>query len=191
MEVPIVLAEAPVLPGQSYQELATSRRLAQRRLAYPGMLAFNGPRRTIGIDDVELHVARIQFFWMFCLATFAPKVLPFRMLCGNFEIEPNGRITVAREHPQRAQLESVVRHIERVFVTLYPEAADEFPLVFKRAFGPTSGLPSIMAKLNARLKRTLGAGATPYLIAGGRGAGGYRLTMLPSQITLVPHIPAA
>jgi hypothetical protein len=179
-----------VLPGQSYEELATSRLLARRRLAYPGMLVFDGPRRTIGIDNVELRVARLQFFWMFCLATLAPRVLPFRMLSGNFEIGPDGRVTVAPRHPERAQLESVVRHITHVFVTLYPEAADEFPLVFKRAFGPTPGLPSIMAKLNARLKRTLGAGATPYLIAGGRGAGGYRLTMLPSQITLVPHIPA-
>jgi hypothetical protein len=191
VEVPFVLAEGPLLPGQSYQQLATSRRLAQRRLAYPGKLAFDGPRRTIGIDDLELHVARLQFFWMFCLATFAPKVLPFRMLCGNFEIKPDGRITVVPEHPQRAQLESVVRHIRRVFVTLYPEAADEFPLVFKRAFGPTPGLPSIMAKLNARLKRALGAGAAPYLIAGGRGTGGYRLTMPPSQIQLTPHVRAA
>jgi hypothetical protein len=38
------------------------------------------------------------------------------------------------------------------------------------------------------LKRALGGGAEPYLIAGGRGAGGYRLTLPPAQIKLVPHM---
>jgi hypothetical protein len=113
------------------------------------------------------------------------------MLCGNFDIESDGSIIIATEHPQRAQLDGVVRHIRRVFATLFPEAVDEFPVVFKRACGPTPGLPSIIAKLNASLKRALGAGAEPYLIAGGRGAGGYRLTLPPAQIRLMPHIRVA
>jgi hypothetical protein len=128
---------------------------------------------------------------MFCLATLAPKALPLRLLCGNFDVEADGRITIAAEHPQRAQLEAHARHIKRVFVTLFPEAADEFPLLFKRACGPTPGLPSAIAKLNAHLKRALGVGAEPYLIAGGRGSGGYRLTLLPAQIELVPQVRGA
>jgi hypothetical protein len=63
--------------------------------------------------------------------------------------------------------------------------------VFTRACGPSPGLPSVIAKLNAHLKRALGGGAEPYLIAGGRGAGGYRLTLPPAQITLVPHMRLA
>jgi hypothetical protein len=190
-EVPIILAERPMKPGQSYTELVTSRRLARRRLFQPGKLTLDGRRRAIRIDDVELPVPRLQFFWMFCLATLAPKALPLRLLCGNFDVQADGRITIAAEHPQRAQLEAHARHIKRVFVTLFPEAADEFPLLFKRACGPTPGLPSAIAKLNAHLKRALGVGAEPYLIAGGRGSGGYRLTLLPAQIELVPHVRGA
>jgi hypothetical protein len=148
----------------------------------------DGRRRVIRIDDVELPWPRLPFFWMFCLATLAPTALPLRLLCGNFDVEANGQITIAATHPERAQLADCARHLKHVFMTLCPEAAEEFPLIFKRACGPTPGLPSVMAKLNARLKQALGAGAEPYLIAGGRGAGGYRLTLPPAQIELVPPI---
>jgi hypothetical protein len=187
-EVPIILAERPIPPSQSYTELLTSRRLVRRRLSQPGTLMLDGRRRVIRIDDVELPWPRLPFFWMFCLATLAPTALPLRLLCGNFDVEADGRITIAATHPERAPLADCARHLKQVFMTLFPEAAEEFPLIFKRACGPTPGLPSVMAKLNARLKHALGAGAKPYLIAGGRGAGGYRLTLPPAQIELVPHI---
>jgi hypothetical protein len=191
LEVPAILAERPLLPIQSYTELAAARRLARRRLSQPGILTLDGRRRAIRIDDVELPVPRLQFFWMFCLAALAPQPLPLRLLCGNFEIEADGRMTIASEHPQRMHLEMLARHIKGVFVALFPEASDQFPLVFKRACGPTPGLPSVIAKLNAHLKRALGVGAEPYLIAGGRGTVGYRLTLPPAQIKLVPHIRVA
>jgi hypothetical protein len=155
------------------------------------MLVLNGKQRVIGIDDVELVLPRLQFFWMFCLATLAPQALPLRVLSANVDVDADGRIAIASNHPQRANLEALVRHIKRVFVTLFPEAAEEFSSVFKRACGPAPGLPSAIAKLNGRLKRALGAGAEPYSIAGGRGAGGYRLTLPPAQITLVPRIRVA
>jgi hypothetical protein len=128
---------------------------------------------------------------MFCLATLAPNGLPLRVLCDNFDIEADGRIIIASEHPERAHLDVLIRQIRRVFTMLFPESADEFPSVFKRACGPTPGLPSVVAKLNAHLRRALGVGAEPYLIAGGRGAGGYRLTLLPAQIELVPRTRSA
>jgi hypothetical protein len=128
---------------------------------------------------------------MFCLATLAPQPLPLRLLCGNVDIETDGRITIASEHPQQAHLEVLARHMKRVFVTLFPNAGDEFPLVFRRACGPTPGLPSVIAKLNAQLKRAFGVGAEPYLIVGGRGTAGYRLTLPPAQLELVPHIRVA
>lgn len=191
LEVRTILAEKPAPPSQSYSELGDSRRLARRRLSQPGMLVLNGRRRVISIDDVELALPRLQFFWMFCLATLAPQVLPLRFLSANVDVDTDGRITIASKHLQRANLEALVRHIKRVFVTLFPEAAEEFSFVFKRACGPAPGLPSAIAKLNGQLKRALGAGAEPYLIAGGRGTGGYRLTLPSAQITLVPHIRVA
>jgi hypothetical protein len=191
LEVPAILAERPLLPIQSYTELAAARRLARRRLSQPGILTLDGRRRAIRIDDVELPVPRLQFFWMFCLATLAPQALPLRLLCGNVDIETDGRITIASEHPQQAHLEVLARHMKRVFVTLFPNAGDEFPLVFRRACGPTPGLPSVIAKLNAQLKRAFGVGAEPYLIVGGRGTAGYRLTLPPAQLELVPHLRVA
>src|SRR6202171_5144129 len=91
-EVPIILAERPMKPSQSYTELVTSRRLVRRRLFQPGTLTLDGRRRAIRIDDVELPVPRLQFFWMFCLATLAPKALPLRLLNGNFDVEAGGGI---------------------------------------------------------------------------------------------------
>lgn len=185
-EVPTILAERPAPQGQSYTELETSRRLAQRRLAQPGTLTLDGGRRALRIDDVEILLPRLQFFWTYCLATLAPEAFPLRLLSGNFHVEGDGRIAIDGQHPHRAQLEVLARHTERVFVTLFPDAADEFPLVFKRACGPTPGLPSLVAKVNAHLRRVLGVGSEPYLLAGGRGTGGYRLTLPPAQIELMP-----
>jgi hypothetical protein len=190
-EVPTILAERPLPSIPSYQELAASRRLARRRLLEPEMLVLDGARLTIGIDDIVLPVPRLQFFWMFCLATLAPKAFPLHVLCGNFQIEADGRITVVSEHPQRGHVAMLIQHIKRVFITLFPEAADDFPSVFKRACGPTPGLPSVIAKLNAHVKRALGAGADRYLVSGGRRGGGYRLTLLPTQIKLVPPVRIA
>jgi len=190
-EVQTILAERPVPPIQSYSELAASRRVARRRLSQPGALLMDGRRRAVEIDDVVLAVPRLQFFWLFCLGTLAPKALPLRALCGNVNVGTDGSIAVASKHPQRADLEVVARHLGRVFAVLFPEVADEFPSVFRRACGPSPGLPSVIAKLNAHLKRALGGGAEPYLIAGGRGAGGYRLTLPPAQIELVPHLRVA
>jgi hypothetical protein len=187
-EVPTILAERPLSPGKSYEELATARRLARRRLSEPGMLVLDGTRRAIAADDVELSLPRLPFFWLFCIATFAPRVFPLRLLKGNFNIDVDRRVVLASAHPQRSHLEGVVAHLRRVFVRLFPEASDEFPLVLNRACGMTPGLPSVVAKLNARLKRTLGVGAEPYLIVGGRGSEGYRLTLPPTRIKIEPPI---
>jgi hypothetical protein len=54
-----------------------------------------------------------------------------------------------------------------------------------RSCGPHPGLPSTISKINAALRRALGRGAAPYLIQGGRGAGGYRLTLPASGIQIV------
>jgi hypothetical protein len=190
LEVETILADKPAPANQSYHDLAASRRLSRRRLSQPGTLVLNGRRRVVRIDDVELSLPRLQFFWMFCLATLAPQALPLRVLSANVAVDTDGRIAVASKHPQRAHLEALVRHIRRVFVTLFPEATEEFPFVFKRACGPAPGLPSAIAKLNGHFRRALGSGAEPYLIAGGRGAGGYRLTLPPAAIKPVPHIRA-
>jgi hypothetical protein len=189
-ELPMVLAERALSAGQRYQDVAASRQRARRRLTEPGVFRLNARRRALLIDDVVVSLPRLQFFWMFCLATFAPRHLPHRILSGHFDVDAHGRIAVAPHHPQRAEIEAVIAHLRRIFVTLFPDAPDEFAMVFSRACGAAPGLPSIIAKLNANLKRSLGIGAAPYLIAGGRGAPGYRLIVPPQRIKLEPLVSA-
>jgi hypothetical protein len=59
--------------------------------------------------------------------------------------------------------------------------------MFRSACGAPPGLPSVVAKINAHLKRALGAGAAGYLVVGGRGAEGYRLTLPASLIAVTPR----
>src|SRR5688572_10904949 len=189
VELPMVLAERALSTGQRYQDLSASRQLARRRLAEPGVFRLNAKRRALLIDDVVVSLPRLQFFWMFCLATFAPRHLPHRILSGHFDVDAHGRIVVAQHHPQRAEIEATIAHLRRIFVTLFPDTQDEFAVVFRRACGAAPGLPSIIAKLNANLKRSLGIGAAPYLIVGGRGAPGYRLVVPQQRIKLEPVVP--
>ena len=190
VELPMVLAERALSTGQRYQDLAASRRQARRRLTAPGMFRMNARRRALLIDDVVVSLPRLQFFWMFCLATFAPHHLPHRILSGHFEVDGHGRILVSSHHPQRAEIEATIAHLRQIFVTLFPDAPDEFAMVLRRACGAAPGLPSTIAKLNANLKRSLGIGAEAYLIEGGRGVPGYRLVVPPQRITLEPVVPA-
>jgi hypothetical protein len=191
LELPTVLAVRPLDRGETFQHLAESRRLARQRLSQPGSLILNGPRRTVRIDDTEFSLPRLQFFWLFALAALAPGALPLKTLTDAFHVDAHGRVVVAAPQPERATLEAIIASVKKVFITLFPDAADEFAQIFKRACGPLPGLPSIVAKINARLKNTLGIGATPYLIAGGRSAEGYRLTLPPASIRTEPHLPGA
>ena len=190
VELPLVLAERALSTGQRYQDLAAARQLARRRLTEPGVFRLNARRRALLIDDVEVSLPRLQFFWMFSLATFAPRHIPFRILSGHFDVDAHGRVVVAADHPRRAEIEATIAHLRRIFVTLFPDAPDEFAMVLRRACGTAPGLPSTIAKLNAQLKRSLGLGAGPSLIAGGRGVPGYRLVVPPQRIKLEPVVAA-
>jgi hypothetical protein len=133
-----------------------------------------------------LSFPRLQFFWLFAFARMAPRAFPLKALNGSFQLDARSNIIVAPNHPDRRTLEAVVSHTRKTFDDLFPESVDEFPLIFKRACGHSPGLPSIVAKINAVLRRALGVGAAPYLIAGGRGEG-YRLSIGRAQIDVEPH----
>lgn len=185
-EVPTVLADRPLQPNDSFQQLATSRRLARQRLSEPGTLILDSKRRTVHIDDTEVKLPRLQFFWLFTLASIAPSAFPLRALSGNFQIDAHGRVVVAASHHERSSLEAITATARKIFITLFPESAEDFPEVFKRACGPSPGLPSSVAKINAQFKEVLGLGAKPYLIAGGRSMDGYRLTLPVTSIKTEP-----
>jgi hypothetical protein len=191
LELPLLLAERPLPSGQRYQDVAASRRLARLRLSEPGVFVLNAEQRIFMIGDLKVKVPRLQFFWMFCFATLAPHPFPLRLLNDNFHVDGHGDIVITPGHPDRIKIETVVAHLKSIFVTLFPESADEFALVLKRACGAAPGLPSVIAKLNANLKQALGIAATPYLVAGLRGSAGYRLTLPSHRIRLEPQVSTA
>lgn len=180
--------DRPFQSTDTFQQLAKARRLARQRLSEPGTLVLHGKRRTVRVDDTEFTLPRLQFFWLFTLATLAPGAFPLKSLSGNFQIDAHGRVVVAASHPERASLEAVAAGVRKLFVTLFPGSADEFSQVFKRACGASPGLPSIVAKINTRLKHVLGLGAGPYLIAGGRSLDGYRITLPSTSIRTDPSV---
>jgi hypothetical protein len=144
----------------------------------------------VRIDDVEVTFPRLQFFWLFVLAALAPGAFPLKSLTGSFHVDTRGRVSIVGTPVDRAPLEALVAMLQKIFVTLFPGADDDFPRVLKHACGPSPGLPSIIAKINAKLKHALGIGAAPYLVTGGRGAEGYRLTLPTTNITIEPLVTA-
>jgi hypothetical protein len=189
IELPMLLAERRLASGQGYHELSKIRRTARQRLQEPGVLVLHTLQRLIRIDEIDVTVPRLQFYWLFCLAAFAPDPLPLRLLSGSFSVNTRGVVLVPRAHPNRKQIQATIARLRGLFSKLFPDSADDFAFVLKRACGESPGLPSAIAKLNGRLKRALGVGATPYLVAGGRGAGGYRLTLPSHKIKL--DLPAS
>jgi hypothetical protein len=187
-EMPTVLAPRPIEPVHTFQQLADTRRLARQRLASPGTMVLVGRQRLVRIDDIEVTLPRLQFFWLFVLAALAPGSFPLKALTGNVHVDTHGRVSIIGTPVDRIALETLVATLQKIFVTLFPGADDDFPRVLKHACGPSPGLPSIIAKINAKLKHALGIGAAPYLVTGGRGAEGYRLTLPVANITIEPRV---
>lgn len=95
-ELPTILAARASGARETFQELASSRRLARHRLSDPGLLMLDGPRRTIRIDDAEFSLPRLQFFWFFTLATLAPAAFPLKAMTGNVDTDLRGRLETSR-----------------------------------------------------------------------------------------------
>jgi hypothetical protein len=179
VELPFVLPEQPLAPDTTYQQLAASRRIERRRQLEPRTLTLDRARRIAIADDTEISLPRVQFFWLYCFATLAPTAFPLPELIGRITVNET-RVVVA--HAQAADLEVLISHVRDAFLELFPHAEREFPAFLVRACGQTPGLPSVVAKVNRAIRQALGTAAEPYLIAGGRRTGGYRLTLPPSQV---------
>jgi hypothetical protein len=183
LELPFVLPEQPLPSGTTYQQLAASRRIERRRLLEPRTLTLDRARRVAIADDTEVALPRVQFFWLYCFATLAPAAFPLPELIGRLDVE-GGRLAVTHAHA--SELDVLISRVRDAFLELFPHAEREFPGFLLRACGATPGLPSVVAKVNRAFRQALHAAAEPYLIAGGRRTGGYRLTLPPSQIRFAP-----
>jgi hypothetical protein len=171
---------------QTYAEAVERRRLERRRVAAPDPLRLDVRRRIVSVGETSLTLPAMQFFWLYYLASTPGERFPLAELTAQFG--------TGRRHPgQFVQKLSDGRtrvfpaDLQRAFAQLFPMAPDKFDVMYQRACGPHPGLPSTISKINAALRRALRGGAGPYLIQGGRGAGGYRLALPPAAI----HITGA
>lgn len=183
LEIPLLLWPAAEPVPASYAEAVAVRRRERRRIARPDVLRLDRRRRTVGVGETSLTLPAMQYFWLYYLALSPGERFPLGdIIVGKGHGDPHPVIT---QRLSDGRVRSFPDDLQRVFLQLFPHAADKFEAMYARACGPHPGLPSTISKINAAFRRALGRGAGPYLIQGGRGAGGYTLTLPAPAIDLV------
>lgn len=188
LELPVLLGERPHDSRQHYRNLVAERGRVRRRQTEPGVMTFDATRHVVTIDGTEIRIPRLRFYWAFVVATFAPEPLPVRLLQHSVTVHNHRDITVHATLAERVQIEHVIRHLRRVFVTLFSDEDDEFPQRLGQVCGQFMGLAVYIAKFNADVKNALGPSAAPYLIRGARGRDGYRFHLPRTQMVLSPSL---
>jgi hypothetical protein len=183
IEIPLLLWPATEPVPATYAEAVAVRRSERRRASRRDVLRLDRRRRTVAVGEASLTLPAMQFFWLYYLASTPGERFPLAELTSRFGAGN-------RHHPYAQKLSdgtgrTFPADLHRAFVQLFPFAADKFDAMYRRACGPNPGLPSTISKINAALRRGLGRGAGPYLIEGGRGAGGYRIPLPSSAIQIV------
>lgn len=184
LEVPLLLWPPNEPVPATYAEAASRRRLDLMRLTQPDVLRLDCRTRVARVGETTVKLPAMQFFWLWYLASIPGERFPL------------ADVTDALTNPRRlsAPITQTLTDgrsrvfpadLQRAFGQLFPKAADKFESMYVSACGPHPGLPSTISKINAGFRRALGGGAAPYLIKGGRGAGGYRITLPPSAIQIV------
>jgi hypothetical protein len=182
-EVPLLLWPPTDPPPATYAEAVLTRRTERRRAARRDVLRLDRRRRTVASGETSLTLPAMQFFWLYYLASTPGERLPLAELTDRFGAA--GQYQPFAQKLSDGRVRTLPADLRRVFLELFPHAADKFDAMYRRASGPNPGLPSTISKINAALRRGLGRGAGPYLIEGGRGAGGYRLSLPSSAIQIV------
>lgn len=184
VEVPLLLWPANEPVPETFAEAVRRRRLERRRVVRPDPLRLDVRRRVVSVGETSVRLPAMQFFWLYYLASTPGERFPLAEIVHMLSTtrRTGGQVT---QKLSDGRVRTFPADLEHAFIHLYPLAADKFDAMFQRACGPQPGLPSTISKINAALRRALGRGATPYLIQGGRGAGGYRLTLPPSAIQIV------
>ena len=178
-EVPVLLRHRDDTPVAHYMEAVDARRVERQRLESPDPLRLDVRRRAVSIGRTSVRLPAMQFFWLYYLASSAGERFPLAEISATLS-SPRRSSPVFVQKLAGGATRSFPADLQRAFARVFPLAADRFDTMFLRSCGPHPGLPSTVSKINAALRKALGRGAAPYLIKGGRGSGGYRLT-LPSN----------
>ena len=184
LELPLLLWPANEPPPQSYGDAVKRRRTERVRIARPDVMRLDVRRRSVTVGETTVTLPGMQFFWLYYLASTTGERLPLAELSNLLSGGRRQPMQLTQKLPD-GRVRTFPADLQRAFVQVFPMAADKFDAMFLRSCGPHPGLPSTISKINAALRRALGRGAAPYLIQGGRGAGGYRLTLPPSGVQIV------
>lgn len=185
IEIPLLLWPADEPQPSTYAEAVERRRTERRRVAQPEPLRLDVRRRLVSVGETTMTLPAMQFFWLYYLASTPGERFPLAELSS---------LASGGKHPAHftqklrdGRVRVFPADLQRAFAQIFPMGTDKFEAMFRRSCGVHPGLPSTISKINAALRRALGRGAGPYLIQGGRGAGGYRLTVPAVQIVGAEH----
>ena len=184
LELPLLLWPANEPAPPTYLEAVKCRRTERMRISQPDVLRLNVRKRSVSVGETTITLPAMQFFWMYYLASSTGERLPLAELSHALATGRRQPAQLTQKLPD-GRVRVFPADLQRAFVQLFPMAADKFDAMYLRSCGPHPGLPSTISKINAALRRALGRGAAPYLIHGGRGAGGYRLTLPSSGVQIV------
>lgn len=185
VELPLVLAENAPSLDVSFSWIVANRLSARRHLLQPAPVIVHTRKRLVQIGETEIEFPRLQFFWLCTIAGLSPTPFPHRQLASALKFDDRGRYSIPAVGNERDHLEAIMEHARVVFAFTCPESVDQFGEIMKRALlDPSPGLPPVIAKINARIKKALGLGAAPYVISGGRGSDGYRFTLPASRVRI-------
>lgn len=178
VDVPLLLWPAAERIPATFADAVAQRRNERRRIVRPDVLRLDRRRRVLTVGETTIALPATQFFWLHYLASAPGERFPLAELSAG----ANGRPQPFTQRLSDGRVRTFPEDLQHAFVRMFPKAADKFDGMYRSACGAPPGLPSTISKINGALRRALGRGAAPYLIAGGRGAGGYRLTLPPSSI---------
>jgi hypothetical protein len=182
VEVPLLLWPANDPPPSTFAEAVQRRRTDRRRIANPDVLTLDRRNRVVAVGETTFTLPAMQFFWLHNLAASAGERFPLAEL--SLHATSRGPRHLVQKLSD-GRLRTFPADLQRAFAQMFPMAADKFDAMYQRACGMDPGLPSTISKINAAFRRALGPGAGPYLIQGGRGAGGYSLRLPASAIRIV------
>lgn len=180
VDLPLLLWPAAERIPATFADAVAQRRNERRRIVRPDVLRLDRRRRVLTVGETTIVLPATQFFWLHYLASTPGERFPLAELSAG----ANGRPLPFTQRLSDGRVRTFPDDLQRAFVRMFPRAEDKFDGMYRSACGAPPGLPSTISKINGALRRALGRGAAPYLIAGGRGAGGYRLTLPPSSIDI-------
>lgn len=179
VEVPLVLwsGTAPTRAEASFLAMAHRHRTELARLHSPDVLHVRLATQDLLIGAQHVRLPRAQFFWYACFAaTSGQRFLPPE-IGALLAPDQDGRIGLIPPSSNESHAARRLALLRRLHRTIYRDAEETLPGALWHACGPHPLLPSIVSKINARLKLALGPGARPYLVAAGRHDAGYGLTL--------------